>query len=46
LILKGGTSLRKCRLGSSDRFSIDLDFVAPDDDTVLDVCEGIDDASV
>lgn len=46
LILKGGTSLRKCRLGNSGRFSTDLDFVAPDDDTVLDVCEAIDGASV
>ena len=37
LVFKGGTSLRKCRLGSSGRFSTDLDFAAPDDDTVLDV---------
>lgn len=46
LILKGGTSLRKCRLGNSGRFSTDLDFVASDDDTVLDVCGAIDGASV
>jgi predicted nucleotidyltransferase component of viral defense system len=46
LVLKGGTSLRKCRLGGAGRFSTDLDFVAPDDDTVLDVCESIDGAMV
>ena len=46
LVFKGGTSLRKCRLGGVGRFSTDLDFVAPDDDTVLDVCESIDGASV
>ncbi|MBI4613874.1 MAG: nucleotidyl transferase AbiEii/AbiGii toxin family protein [Planctomycetes bacterium] len=46
LIFKGGTSLRKCRLGVAGRFSTDLDFVAPDDDTVLKVCEAIDGAKV
>ncbi|MCA8925694.1 MAG: nucleotidyl transferase AbiEii/AbiGii toxin family protein [Planctomycetes bacterium] len=46
LVFKGGTSLRKCRLGSVGRFSTDLDFVAPSDDTVLAVCEAIDGASV
>ncbi len=46
LAFKGGTSLRKCRLGSAGRFSTDLDFVAPSDDTVLDVCASIDGASV
>ena len=46
LIFKGGTSLRKCRLGGDGRFSTDLDFVAPSDDTVLDVCGAIDGASV
>ena len=46
LIFKGGTSLRKCRLGSSGRFSTDLEFVASDDATVLEVCEAIDGASV
>jgi hypothetical protein len=40
-MFKGGTSLRKCRLGKDGRFSTDLDFVAPDDDTVLNVCEAI-----
>ena len=38
LIFKGGTSLRKCRLGAAGRFSTDLDFAAPDDDVVLEVC--------
>jgi hypothetical protein len=37
LIFKGGTSLRKCRLGNSGRFSTDLDFCAPDENVVLDV---------
>lgn len=42
LTFKGGTSLRKCRLGVAGRFSTDLDFVAPNDDTVLEVCQAID----
>jgi uncharacterized protein len=42
LIFKGGTSLRKCRLGNIGRFSTDLDFAAPNDDVVLNVCEAID----
>lgn len=46
LVLKGGTSLRKCRLGSAGRFSTDLDFAAPDDDVVLEVCTAIDGALV
>lgn len=46
LVFKGGTSLRKCRLGGAGRFSTDLDLVAPDDDTVVEVCEAIDGATV
>lgn len=46
LLLKGGTSLRKCRLGMRGRFSTGLDFVAPGDDTVLDVCAAIYGATV
>jgi predicted nucleotidyltransferase component of viral defense system len=46
LVLKGGTSLRKCRLGGAGRFSTDLDFGAPSDDTVLAVCEAMHGASV
>ena len=46
LVLKGGTSLRKCRIGSAGRFSTDLDFVAPDDGVVLDVCAAINGAAV
>jgi uncharacterized protein len=42
LIFKGGTSLRKCRLGNAGRFSTDLDFCAPDDDVVFDTCAAID----
>jgi len=41
LLFKGGTALRKCRLGSAGRFSTDLDFVAPDDDTVLEGWERV-----
>ena len=43
---KGGTSLRKCRLGNDGRFSTDLDFAAPDEDVVIDVCGFIDGARV
>lgn len=46
LVFKGGTSLRKCRLGNAGRFSTDLDFACPDEETVLDVCAAIDGQSV
>ena len=46
LVFKGGTSLRKCRLGPAGRFSTDLDFVAPNEDVVLDVCDAINGSSV
>ena len=46
LVFKGGTSLRKCRLGNDGRFSTDLDFVAPDEAKVLAVCGAIDGANV
>lgn len=46
LVFKGGTSLRKCRLGNDGRFSTDLDFAAPNEDTVLQVCGVIDGARV
>lgn len=46
LVFKGGTSLRKCRLGSAGRFSTDLDFSCPDEATVLEVCAAIDGQSV
>ena len=46
LIFKGGTSLRKSRLGGSGRFSTDVDFAAPDDDVVLEVCAAIEGALV
>ena len=46
LVFKGGTSLRKCRLGNDGRFSTDLDFAAPNEDTVLHVCGVIDGARV
>jgi uncharacterized protein len=46
LMFKGGTSSRMCRDGNKGRFSTDLDFAAPNDDTVLEVCETIDGGSV
>jgi hypothetical protein len=46
LVIKGGTSLRKCRLGGTGRFSTDLDFACPSDDKVLEVCAAIDGAAV
>lgn len=46
VVFKGGTSLRKCRLGSAGRFSTDLDLAAPDDNDVVDVCAAIDGALV
>jgi uncharacterized protein len=46
LVFKGGTALRKCRLGGAGRFSTDLDFAAPSADKVVEVCEAIDGASV
>lgn len=46
LVFKGGTSLRKCRLGNDGRFSTDLDFAAPDENTVLDTCGLLDGARV
>lgn len=46
LVFKGGTSLRKSRLGNDGRFSTDLDFAAPDDDIVLETCDVIDGARV
>ena len=45
-MFKGGTSLRKCRLGTYGRFSTDLDFAAPDEAKILAVCEAIDGADV
>ncbi len=46
LIFKGGTSLRKCRIGGNGRFSTDIDFAAPSDDVVLEVCGLIDGAVI
>ena len=42
---KGGPSRGGGRRGTSGRLWTDREFVAPDDDTVLDVCEAIDGAS-
>ena len=46
VIFKGGTSLRKCRLGSAGRFSTDIDLAAPNDDDVFAVCGALDGQSV
>jgi len=46
LVFKGGTSLRKCRLGNDGRFSTDLDFAAPNEDVVIDTCRLVDGARV
>lgn len=44
-VLKGGTALRKLRVGNSGRFSTDLDFAVPDVETgelLLDTIDGAD----
>lgn len=46
LIFKGGTSLRKCRIGGNGRFSTDLDFAAPSEQVVVDTCGLIDGAVI
>lgn len=46
VVFKGGTSLRKCRLGNDGRFSTDLDFATPDEDVVLETCGLINGARV
>ena len=46
VVLKGGTSLRKCRLGRDGRFSTDLDLVVPGDDDVLRICEIVNNARI
>jgi hypothetical protein len=43
VVLKGGTSLRKLRVGNAGRFSTDLDFATPDVETgelLLDTLDG------
>lgn len=46
LVFKGGTSLRKCRIGGNGRFSTDIDFAAPSEEVVIEVCGLIDGAVV
>jgi predicted nucleotidyltransferase component of viral defense system len=46
VVLKGGTSLRKCRLGNGGRFSTDIDLAAPNDNDVLDICGALDGAKI
>jgi predicted nucleotidyltransferase component of viral defense system len=46
VVLKGGTSLRKCRLGNSGRFSTDIDLAAPNESDVLDICGALNGAKI
>lgn len=46
LVFKGGTSLRKCRLGTAGRFSTDIDLAAADEADVDVVRSTLDGASV
>lgn len=46
LTFKGGTALRKFRAGNSGRFSTDLDFAAPDEETALAVLDALDGADI
>lgn len=46
LVFKGGTSLRKFRAGAAGRFSTDLDFHAPDDETTIQLMSALADATV
>ncbi len=46
VVLKGGTSLRKFRSGNAGRFSIDLDFAAPDTDTAELLLDTLDGATI
>lgn len=46
VVFKGGTSLRKCRLGAKGRFSTDIDLAVPNDDTVLAICAALDGQSI
>jgi predicted nucleotidyltransferase component of viral defense system len=42
VVFKGGTSLRKCRLGNNGRFSTDLDLAVPDETDIVDICAALD----
>lgn len=46
VVFKGGTSLRKCRLGSAGRFSTDIDLAVPNDDTVVAICGALDQQTI
>lgn len=45
-VLKGGTALRKLRVGNAGRFSTDLDFSAPDVETAEILLDAIDGAEI
>lgn len=45
-VLKGGTALRKLRIGNAGRFSTDLDFSAPDVETAEILFDAIDGAEI
>lgn len=46
VVFKGGTSLRKCRLGSAGRFSTDIDLAVPEDDVILAICGALDQQTI
>ena len=46
IAFKGGTSLRKCRIGHQGRFSTDIDLAVPNEDDVVDVCDAINNARI
>ena len=46
VVFKGGTSLRKCRIGNRGRFSTDIDLSVPHEDNVVEICNVINDASI
>ena len=46
VVFEGGTSLRKCRLGSAGRFSTDIDLAVPSDDVVVAICGALDQQTI
>ena len=46
VIFKGGTSLRKCRLGNAGRFSTDIDLAVPDESVVMAVVAALDQQTI
>lgn len=46
VVFKGGTSLRKCRLGKKGRFSTDIDLAVPDDGVVVEIVTALDQQTI